>query len=98
MNVYLLSFNPFANNFTYTQLLSFIKDNRKVYQFFSPYAGTYILKSVEGIRSMQDSFEGFFEGTHFVIAKLQVFETGGLLVQDAWDWMAAGQNPTLPGS
>ena len=98
MNVYLLTFNPFAPNFTYNQLLSYIKDNRKVYQFYSPYAGTYVIKSFDTTKSLQDSFEGFFEGSHFIIAKLDVFETGGFLIQEAWNWMAAGQNPTLPGS
>ncbi|MBB3032977.1 hypothetical protein [Alteriqipengyuania lutimaris] len=98
MNVYLLSFNPFATNFSYNQLLSYIKDNRKVYQFYSPYAGTYILKSTDDTASLQDSFKGFFEGSHFIITKLHVFETGGFLNQEAWNWMAAGQNPFLPGN
>ena len=98
MNVYLLSFNPFATNFSYTQLLSYIKDNRKVYQFYSPYAGTYVLKSKDDTASLQDSFKGFFEGSHFIITKLQVFETGGFLNPEAWNWMAAGQNPFLPGN
>lgn len=98
MNCYLLTFNPFASNFTYSQLLAFIKDNRKIYQFYCPYSGTYFLKSTEDLNSLQGSFMGFFDQSNFVISKIEPSQTGGYMQAAAWSWLSTGVNPFLTGS
>jgi hypothetical protein len=97
MNCYILTFDPFASNFSYSQLLAFIRDNRKIFQYYCPYSGSYFLKSPEDLVSLQSSFTAFFETSSFVVSKIEPTQTGGFLPPAVWSWLTAGTNPFIPG-
>ena len=87
MNSYLLSYNPFGLKVTPSQLLGFIRDNRKIFQWYSPFAGTYILKSADTAYSLSESFRTQFEGDLFIVSAINPPAVGGALPIEVWNWM-----------
>jgi hypothetical protein len=89
MNCYLLSYNPFGLKITPTQLLGFIRENRRIFQWYSPFAGTYVLKSSDTTQSLAESFRTQFEGDLFILSTIDMPRVGGALPIEVWTWMAA---------
>lgn len=92
MNVYILSYNPFSEKIQPSQLLHFIKEGRRIESWYSPFAGTYVLKSTDTIAGMSQMFKGVFETEFHTIS--QVFPTlmQGSLPPAIWQWIGS----TLP--
>ena len=95
MNSFILGYDPFAGNFSIAQLFAFIKDNRNVIQYYTPFAGTYFLKSSETLYDLQQTFYGFFEKANFVIIEVEPSKTGGYLPNNVWSWFNSSQFPAL---
>ncbi len=95
MFTYSLSFSPFETKISNNQLLAAIKDNRKIYQWYSPFIGTYILKSYEPLTSLAESFRGLFEGAPFILSVIYPAMTGGAQSDEVWNWLNTGNLPTL---
>ncbi|MEQ8312195.1 MAG: hypothetical protein RIA72_16030 [Sphingopyxis sp.] len=87
MNTYLLSYSPFEPKISYSQLATFIKDNRKVTQWYSPFLGTYVLKSVEPLSSLAESFRGAFDGAPFILTQAFPSHMGGAQTDLVWNWI-----------
>ena len=98
MNTYILSYDPLAKNFTITQLFAYVKDNKNIFQYYTPFAGCYVLKSNEPLSVLQQSFSGLFEGSQFLIVKIEPFQSTGALPAEIWPWLNSGFNPFLPSS
>jgi hypothetical protein len=98
VKTYLLAFNPHAGNFTITQLFAFISDNKKIYQYYTPFVGCYILKSSYDLTVVQNTLRGFFETAQFVVSEINPFSTGGALPAEIWPWVNNGLLPSLPAS
>jgi hypothetical protein len=95
MNTYLLAYDPLAGNFSITQLFAFVKENKKLDQYYTPFAGCYILKSSFAMNELQRSFASFFEGSQFVISPIEPSQTGGALPKEIWLWVNSGQLPSI---
>lgn len=95
MNTYTLSFNPFEIKFSYSQLAIFVKENRKVFQWYSPFVGTYIIKSTEPLTTLTESFRGFFDGAPFLLTYCYPSLTGGAQPSNVWDWLNTGNLPAI---
>jgi hypothetical protein len=99
MFTYLLSYDPLGKSLNNTQLLAFIRDNRKVAQWYSPYLGTYLLKSGEPLFSLQETLSGIFDEDLFVIAPINAGWIGGRLPLNMWPWINGTAGiPLLPNS
>jgi hypothetical protein len=98
MNNYVLSYNPISPNVSHNQLLQFIKDNRKVSQYYQPFLGTYILKSTESLFSLSESFKGLFDGFPFMIVSFAAWASGGQMPPEIWTWIGHGVFPALQGN
>lgn len=90
MNVYILSYDPFATALTSTQLSVFIRDNRKVLEWYPPFAGTYYLKSHESAAGLNDSFSQIFGDTSYTIAPVVPSVMQGALPPSIWLWLSRG--------
>ncbi|MDX8358313.1 hypothetical protein [Sphingopyxis terrae] len=77
------------------QLAQFIKDNRKISQFYTPFSGTYLLKSPTDLFDLQASFVGYFPPDLFVLAKVNPSEVAGWLNKDVWSWFNASHDNIL---
>ena len=95
MNSYVLSYNPVETNISHVQLSTFVKENRKITQWFQPFIGTYILKSQELPVSLTESFRGLFDGAPFIISLINPYGVGGAQEQYVWDWFNTGIIPSL---
>lgn len=90
MNTFILSHNPFEARISPSQLETFIKDNRKIYQWYTPFAGTYILKSEDTLASLAASFRGSFDGAPFLISNVLPSWVGGAQSPTIWTWFNGG--------
>ncbi len=95
MNNYILSYDPNGTTVTALQLAQFIKDNRKISQFYTPFAGTYIIKSYLGLIDLQSSFVALFPPALFVLSKVNPAEVSGWLTKEVWDWLNAPHDNIL---
>lgn len=105
MNTYILSYNPFDPRVTALQIHSAIQDSKIIAQYFQPWVGCYILKSIESSMTITQRFQGLFDQSTFLLAQVQPTATGGRLSPEIWQWIntgslpgaLAGYLPTLPG-
>lgn len=95
MNTYTLSYNPLENRFSQAQLATFVKESRKVFQWYSPFMGTYVLKSEEPLTSLTESFRGFFDGAPFLLTACYPTFTGGAQPPNVWEWLNTGFIPSI---
>jgi hypothetical protein len=95
MNNYVLSYDPNAPTVNAMQLAQFIKDNRKIGQFYTPFSGTYILKSYTDLFNLQASFVAYFPPATFVLSKVNPPEVAGWLSKEVWDWLNAPHDNIL---
>lgn len=95
MNTFILNFNPFETKISAGQLATFIEDNRKVFQWYCPFAGTYILKSNEKLSSLAHSFRGVFEQAPFILTQAYPFNMGGAQTDVVWNWVNSHVFPSL---
>jgi hypothetical protein len=86
MNSYILSYDPYSGNINAVQLAQIIKDNRKISQYYTPFAGTYLLKSHLDLLALQESFVALFPPSLFVLTKVNPQDASGWLSQDVWEW------------
>jgi hypothetical protein len=87
MNTYILNYNPFETVISPGQLATIIKDNRKIYQWYSPFSGTYVLKSTELLQSLAESFRGVFDGAPFILTLSYPMNMGGAQADMVWAWI-----------
>lgn len=95
MNTYTLSYNPFETKFSATLLLNFIRENRKVLQYYQPFMGTYIIKSDETLLTLVESFGGQFDGAPFLLSYTSPSLVGGAQEPVIWQWINSGALPAL---
>ena len=98
MNSYILSFDPLNDKLTPEQLFHFIKDNRKIFQWHSPFLGTFMLKSPETRDSITEMFRGMFAGSPYIVSTVfPHMQVGGALQPEIWTWFNTSTFPTAPG-
>lgn len=98
MNTYTLSYNPFETKLSATQLLTFIRESRKIFQYYQPFMGTYILKSDEPLLTLVESFRGQFDGAPFILSYTVPSMVGGAQETVIWQWLNSGTLPALTTS
>lgn len=96
MNSFILSYNPLSARLSPRQLIAWIKESANVAQWYSPYAGTIILKSDKSIATLSDSFRAAFDGDSVVVAQVFPWMCGGALSPDIWAWLNGTAAPSLP--
>lgn len=111
MNVYVLSFNPLMTKLEPAQLLAFISEARRVEGWYSPFVGTYYIKSSDNIIALTQMFNGVFAGELHSISQVFPSHMGGSLPPSVWQWLggmtslaalanfgrsAAGPPPSVP--
>lgn len=92
MTLFILSYNPFEPKITAMQLLGWIKETPRIQQWYSPFLGTYFLKSNETLNSLTELFQTAFDGGQFVISAVHPQLVSGGLSGDVWSWVNADQN------
>jgi hypothetical protein len=95
MNTYLLTYNPFDPKVSAGQLLAYIRDSRKIVQYYQPWLGTYVIKSYEALASLTEGFGGIFDTSPYFIAVIESTQTGGRLDPIIWQWINTGTLPAL---
>ena len=89
MNCYILSYNPFETKLSPNQLLGWIKESHKVYQWYSPFIGTYVLKSGENIAVLSEFFRTAFDGAPFLLTHANPAFVSGAQTPEVWTWINA---------
>ena len=87
MNIYILNYNPLEIKISSNQLATFITDNRKIYQWYIPFAGTYVIKSNDTLASLAESFRGVFDGAPFILSHTFPVTMGGAQNDVVWNWI-----------
>ncbi|MDG2532087.1 hypothetical protein P6144_00355 [Sphingomonas sp. HITSZ_GF] len=95
---YVLSYNPIDARVTGTQLLTLIKESRRVLGWYSPFLGTYVLKSTEMTGPLSEMFRGLFDGSPFLLTHAIPTQMGGSLDPIIWNWINTGNVPALTGT
>ncbi len=96
MNNFILTYNPFGPFPGEARLLNHVQINRYIEQYYQPYPGTYIFKSNEGVSKLNDSFRGLFEVTPYMVVMFTPTLAGGVLSNEAWNWINTGWVPPIP--
>ena len=96
MNNFILTYNPFGFFPGEARLLNHVQINRYVAQYYQPYPGTYILKSNEGTITLNNSFQGLFQNTPYMVVMFTPTLAGGALSAEAWNWINNGWVPPMP--
>lgn len=94
-NLFLLSYNPYDPKVSPNQVLASVRDNKYTFQYYQPYVGTYIIKSVFDLMSLSNSYKDHFDGTTFFIAQIYPGLSGGAMSPEIWNWINTGQLPAL---
>ncbi len=84
---YILSYNPFSDKIQTSQLVTIVRDSRKIIEWHMPFAGTIFLKSNETLSSLVESFSSIFAGSEYVISPAQPHQMNGALNVHVWYWM-----------
>lgn len=92
MNIYVLSYNPLMTKLDPSQLLTFITEGKRIETWYSPFVGTYFLKSNDNISGLTQMFAGVFSGELHTIAQVFPSHMGGSLPPAIWLWL----NGTMP--
>ncbi len=95
---YLLNYNPNPTAFTLSQLHVFITQNRNIFEWYVPSAGTYLFKSPLSLAALNDQFHQFFSKDPYMLTWLAPGHTAGSLPPAIWDWLNGTGNPLLPDS
>lgn len=95
MNTFVLSYNPLGLKLSATQLLGFIKESKNIFQWYSPFIGTYIIKSHGTIQTLQEVFSPIFDGDQYIISQVFHSHMNGVLPPTIWEWLQA---PAMTGA
>lgn len=87
MNTYILSYNPYEVRISSGQLAIFIKDSKKIFQYYLPFTGTYVIKSYENLQSLAESFREAFSGAPFILTQAYPTNMGGAQSEIVWAWI-----------
>jgi len=93
MHTYFLSYNPFDPRVTAVQIHSAIQDSKIIAQYFQPWIGCYILKSIESSVTITQRFQGLFDQSTFLLSRIDPHTTGGRLSPEIWQWINTGSFP-----
>lgn len=93
MNTYILSYNPFEARVSPLQIHTAIQDSKIIAQYFQPWMGCYVLKSIESPATITQRFQGLFDEAAFVLAQIYPTATGGRLSPQIWQWINTGSFP-----
>ncbi|HEX8525430.1 hypothetical protein [Allosphingosinicella sp.] len=94
-NTFILNYDPLMTDPTPVRLIEFIRSNGYTYQYFYPFAGTVVIKSLADLNQMTASYRPFFSPTKFLLTHVAPAHVGGLLEQERWDWINAASPPPL---
>jgi hypothetical protein len=95
VNNFILTYNPLLLFPGEARLLNHVKINKHVEQYYQPYLGTFIFKSREGITTINDSFQGLFQDTPYMVVMFAPAAAGGALSHEAWNWINTGWIPNV---
>lgn len=98
MNNFILNYNPFSQFPRSGQLLTLLRINRHVSQFYQPFHGTYLIKSMDVASVVNDSFKGIFESTPYILTQLFSHVAAGSLPPEVWQWINFDTVPAPPSS
>jgi len=98
MNNFVLSYDPLVATVTPGQLLQYVKDSRSISSWYSPFMGTYLLKSELSAWQLSEQFRGVFAGAAFMVAQVWPGATGGAFSNEVWQWLNGVVIPPLPKS
>jgi hypothetical protein len=90
MNTFVLSYNPLSVKLSATQLLGWIKESQNIKQWYSPFLGTYVLRSDQPLTTLVQGFTAAFDGDSFLISQISPSFTGGSLPPEIWNWINTG--------
>ena len=93
---YSLTFDAFGMANVLPQLYAFVQANAFTYQFYAPFNGCILIKSMADLLVLTGSYNAFFAGTHFLISEVDPGKTGGRLAQEVWDWLNNPEPPLIP--
>jgi hypothetical protein len=92
---FMLSYNPTATNFSAAQLHSFVVNNKHLASWYTPFAGTYLLKSDLPVPTIAEMFRPTFNGAEFIISFIQPTLSGGGLSPEGWNWLNGAPMPNV---
>lgn len=84
---YLLSYNPLDLRVSSGQVDGFVRANRYVDGWYSPFPGTYCLKSSHILLTLTESFRPMFAETAFILTFVPPQCQGGALPPPIWNWI-----------
>lgn len=96
MHNYLLSMSAFSASPTQGQVTNYLQVNRYVAGSYSPFAGTFLLKSNETLLPLTESFRGLFEDQPFTLVEFLPSNVNGTLPAEIWQWLHFGFVPPAP--
>jgi len=88
--------SAFSVSPTHGQVTNYLEVNRYVSGFYSPFPGTFLLKSAEPLLSLTDSFRGLFEDQPYTLVEFVPSNVNGTLPSDIWQWLNYGVVPAPP--
>lgn len=92
---YILSFDPTNPSISASQLAVFIRLSREIEGWYSPFLGTYMLKSNENLLALLKSFGEIFGNASFILVAANSAQVTGSLPSSVWAWFSEGNAGTL---
>ena len=96
-SLYILTFNPFAENPTHSQVDIFLRSHRDISTWYFPHLGTYLFKSGKSVAELTPGFRQFFGNTQFVMSFVIPALVGGSLPENIWAWINQQETQSLGG-
>lgn len=94
MNSFIVTYNPYSLYPTANQILNHLDTSKFVNEFYTPYAGTILIKSTYDFATVNKSFLGFFDASMFLVIQFDKSFTNGNLPQEVWTWINFDIIPT----
>ncbi len=94
-SVYILSYNPFGENPSETQVQAFLRAHRAINTWYYPFLGTFIFKSNLTLVDLAPNFRQFFGNSACILTYANPALIGGSLPQSIWDWINGSSPPIL---
>lgn len=95
MNIFILSFDPLGTKLSSVQLLGYIQSSRHIHQWYTPFLGTYIIKSDENLLALTEKLRTQFDGSFFLLTLFHPSFIGGSMPAEVWAWINPPQAPVI---
>jgi hypothetical protein len=93
VNSFILTYNVFNVHPTLGQIQNHLTVNKYVDEYYSPFAGTFLIKSGQDFKVLSGSLKGFFEASTYILSQIHPPHTEGVLAPEVWTWLNFGLLP-----